>query len=833
MDGILKNITYEIDGHGTITIDIADTKRNFYPSQVDGNEHFSIEILQKKQEPIDSKKFHLFEWQPLTIIGLFGSNQSDKSYKLFVNNKETALSKNVNSMQLLNTGFTFKDQVGITEFKVICPEGNDIFKLRTEVFPQKMDYKSDYKAIMDDISKIIHNLTYSILRDTYQKAKPKVVGQTTEIEWWNILDTLYEALIKSLDIIRRNPKHDILKEQRVESVDRIKKHSQKNSIWLQRNTKFCSHNPKDGVELISGNYFSHAIAVKKRITYDNYENRFVKYAAKQTIYKLMTFKRDLEKHQIPNRYNLNSKTDNYISRLSGFLMQSPFNEVGTFEKRNHFSTTLTKASGYKDFLQIHLLLQKGLDILNDDIFKIESKNISQLYEYWCFLKLTDIILGFTSYNMNYQDIIKVNSGKFKVDLKEGESSEIQFKNLINEEITIYFNKQFTKDGKNTFTYVQKPDHSIRFSKEGYENPFWFIFDAKYRFNEKIVNTEIDNEKEQEENKMTYDAPDDAIGQLHRYRDAILHSEFKITDTSYRSTIKNLGGIILYPYPLKEDEYIASKYFKSIDDVNIGALPMLPSKTRLVERYLKKLFIEKTPEDHFREFVGMDYSEYVSKKDEFDKTVTIGVVKKENQEKRLTFLKEKNIHYIPLVEDKKSKVYQTEYLLITKSSQTEAKLRKVKQPPKEMTRDELKATGITWDLTQGVKKYLVFYLEDKEDVFDITSDIIPINFRYTTLRGLEIFKKELNSKALYLTNESSYKLYTTLQKKGIDFKLEWSKNEIDKDNTAVLFKLSDKLNIESSNQLNNNNFMINNVIKSYSEVLKLIEEKIKDVNLGIS
>jgi hypothetical protein len=792
MDGILKNITYEIDGHGTIKIDIADTKRNFYPSQVDGNEHFSVEILQKKQEPIDSNKFHLFEWQPITIIGLFNDNQAEKCYKLYINQKEIALSYKVNSRQLLNTSFTFKDQVGITEFKVICPEGNDIFKLRTEVFPQKMDYKSDYRAIMDDISKIIHNLTYSILRDTYQKAKPKVVGQTTEIEWWNILDTLYEALIKSIEIIRRNPKHDIVTEQRVESIDRIKKHSPKNRVWLQRNTKFCSHNPNDGIELITDNYFSHALSVKKKITYDNYENRFVKYAAKQTIYKLMTFKRDLEKYQISNRDNLNSKTDNYISRLSGFLMQSPFNEVGTFEKRNHFSTTLTKAAGYKDFLQIHLLLQKGLDILNDDIFKIESKNISQLYEYWCFLKLTDIILGFTSYNINYQDIIKVNSGKFKVDLKEGESSEIQFKNLINEEITIYFNKQFTKDGKNTFTFVQKPDHSIRFSKKGYDNPFWFIFDAKYRFNEKIVNEEIEKE---EENKITYDAPDDAIGQLHRYRDAILHSEFKITDTSYRSTIKNLGGIILYPYPLREEEYITSKYFKSIDEVNIGALPFLPSKTKLAEKYIRKLFLESTPEDHFREFVGMNYSEYVTKSKEFEKNVTIGVIKKENQEKRLTFLKEKSIHYIPLVEDRKSKVYQTEYLLITKSSQTEAELRKVKQPPIEMTRDELKATGITWVLTQGVKKYLVFYLENIEDVFDITSDVIPINFRYTTLRGLNIFKKELNSKALYLTNESSYKLYTTLQKKGIEFKIKWPKKTEDK--TLVIFNLAIGLEVKSS------------------------------------
>ena len=92
---------------------------------------------------------------------------------------------------------------------------------------------------------------------------------------------------------------------------------------------------------------------------------------------------------------------------------------------------------------------------------------------------------------------------------------------------------------------------------------------------------------------------------------------------------------------------------------------------------------------------------------------------------------------------------------------------------------------------------------------------------------------MNSRALYITNESAYNLYSKLQITDEEFKMEWSKKENDKDNTAVLFKLSDKLIIESSDVLNYNNFKINNVIKSYSEVLKLIEEKIKDVNLGIS
>lgn len=795
---LAKNKKYKIDGHGTIEIDIAETKRNFFPSQIDNTINFSLEILGVNQVVEKHDQFFLFEWQPVSFIMVFNDISAKNEYSLLVNNKPVAESKKVDPIRLLNSSFTFQDQVGITEFKIVSPSGQVIFKLVTEVFPQKMDYKSDYKAIMEDISKIIHNLTYSILRDTYQKAKPKVAGNTTEVEWWNILDSLFNALIKSFEIIRRNPKHDIISEEKVRQIDRVKKHSMKNRVWLQKNSKHVSNNPKHGVELIKGKYFSHALSLKKKITYDNYENRFIKFAANQTIYRLISFKREIEINEYIGSINLTKSIDNYISRISGILMQSPFNEVGVFEKQNYFSTTLTKASGYKDFLQIHLLLQKGLEILNDDIFKIESKNISKLYEYWCFLKLTDTVMRLSNFQVKYQDLIKIQTGKFKVDLKEGNQSKVKLRNSSNEEITIYFNKVFNRNSKKTFTFTQKPDHSIKFTKEGYDKPFWFIFDAKYRFNEK------------EEN---YDVPDDAIGQLHRYRDAILHSEFNVENTSYKATIKSLGGIILYPYPKTEKEYQSSKYFKSIDEVNIGALPMLPSKTSLIENYLRKLFIEKSPEDHFQEFIGMDYSEYVSKREEFDKTVTIGIIKSSKQKERLKYLNDNNIHYIPFVKDDKSRIYRSEFILITKSKETDAELRKVKRW-EIMSREELKKTGTSWNLNH--KKYIVFHLETIHETIQISKDIVPVNFRYTTLRGLNLFRKEKNKNALYLTNESAYRLYSVLKRKNIDFKIEWSRNP--DDFTSVIFNLSQNRKIESSDKIQMSHFKLNGKIVSLTNLL---------------
>ena len=57
---------------------------------------------------------------------------------------------------------------------------------------------------------------------------------------------------------------------------------------------------------------------------------------------------------------------NYQSRLQGILHENPFNEVSAFEKRSHFSTSLTRGAGYRDFMHVYLLLTRGLEITNND-----------------------------------------------------------------------------------------------------------------------------------------------------------------------------------------------------------------------------------------------------------------------------------------------------------------------------------------------------------------------------------------------------------------------------------------------------------------------------------
>lgn len=793
-----ESYSFEIPGLGGMEIVPSTAKHNYYKPSNSLSIDFSVEILGQQQL---HKSFYFFEWQNILFNAVFNENEMFKPpFFLIVNEGIKHQSKKISGVDILSAYFAFKNQVGQTTIRINDSRNHTIFKLSTEVFPQKMDYRSDYRMMMSEISDIIQNLAYSLLKDTFQRARPKTEGHTTEIEWWNILDRLFESLMLSLSVIKRQPKHEIIREDIVVPVNRIRKASLKNKMWFQRNSIYRSKN--QGVKLADGSHFTHALSTHKFTSYDNYENRFVAYAIKQTIDRLSSYRKEIAGRNNTGEYNfLINRINAYLGSLHSKLNDGIFNEVADFEKRNYFSTTLTKGAGYRDFLQIYLLLSKGLEILQNDIFKIEQKDIATLYEYWCFLSLVKIIQQKNKLDLIYQDIIKIRAGRFNVELKTGAQSTLKFINNNNEEIEIYFNRKFSSDNS-SFTYDQKPDHAISFKKSGYTNPFWFIFDAKYRFVE-------------DHHADSYDAPDDAIGQLHRYRDAILH-HYRDSQT-YRTAIKNLGGIILYPYPLPESVYQTNKYYRSIEKVNIGALPFLPGKTQLVTDYLNDLLNRKTPEQHFEDFIEMDYKEYRAKQHEFDEWITIGVIKKKHQKARIEYLRRNNIHYVPYVKETSTRIYNSKKILICFSSSVMAEIRDIASI-EVMNRTELLNTGVNWSL--NYKKYLVFFLTSKIQSIQITPEIIPSNFRYTTTGAINIYlnNEQQNPKALYITNTSAYRLFSELQRNNIQFKITWGdKNDFNQ----VIFKL-DGISIKSSYKFPLLTFEVENRRMKLNELLERIK-----------
>lgn len=796
---------FKSEAWGHFDLELVPSDRGFYEAPALDKRLFSIESHGPLQS--DNKPFFFYEWQRINYAYVATRNPSVIApFELRINNRTVKKSDKKGDTHILAGQFCFEDGVGETCLEIRDAANTLIIAITAEVFPQKMDYKSDFQVMTADISSIIHNLAYDALKDTYRKSRSKLAGHTTMHEWWGILDTMFGDLISSLYVIRSRAKHGIINSEKVLPVEKIRAASKRNTSWLIKNAHHAGKGP-DGLRFAAGKYYSHALSVKKQVTYDTYENRFVAWAIKNTIEQLRAYKKHIESLADAGNYlPLLDKMKAYQGRLQGILHENPFNEAGAFEKRAYFPESLTRGAGYGDFMRIYLLLSKGLEIINNDIFKIEQKNMSLLYEYWCFLKIVQLLKEQNASKIDYQDLIKVRANKFYVELQKGRESKVSFKKEGSPETsTIYFNKLFERDGKKIFTFSQRPDYTIEFTKKGFANPFWYIMDAKYRFDESVKN-----------NDAAYNAPQDAIGQLHRYRDAILHTVPE--DDTYRRAIKTLGGIVLYPYPLSEQEFSSNKYYDAIGKFNIGALPFLPGKTSLVDQLLNNMINKMSPEDHFELNVEMDHAEYTKRREVWKEWVTIGVVQKSAQEERLKFISKKKIFYFPFVKNLHSRLFLTKHLLVCRSDTKEATLYKAKSW-EVLSDEELRAMGTTWP--HRAEKYLAFHLEAAEKI--TTPDkITPYGFRYTTKEGLSRYLKDQghNKSYFYITTPDAARLFDELRILGISPQVRWANHKSDP--SLMEFQFTNGIKVYSSEKYLDLHYDLNGGQRSLRELIGIIK-----------
>ena len=108
----------------------------------------------------------------------------------------------------------------------------------------------------------------------------------------------------------------------------------------------------------------------------------------------------------------------------------------------------------------------------------------------------------------------------------------------------------------------------------------YLFDAKYRIDGNVKGVDT--------------PPDDAINQMHRYRDAIYYKDNQKADGKLKKEV--IGGYILFPGNGDPIEVAKAKFQQSLDEVNIGAFPLRPNDVdnrKLLEHFIKELIEMKS------------------------------------------------------------------------------------------------------------------------------------------------------------------------------------------------------------------------------------------------
>ncbi|MEG2743940.1 MAG: DUF2357 domain-containing protein, partial [Clostridium sp.] len=535
-------------------------------------------------------KVHLKEYKNYEVIIISKHDAKLEFYhdNQHIRNKVTPMLKGSNNLSGI---INFRGDIGYTDF-IVKANGHDEFCCRTEVYPSKISYKKDYEEILRDVNEEIYNLAYGFLARTYLGAEISNKTNSSKTEFYSILNYVFEKLKKSMDVVINNPHHKLEKENLIVKYDKLKNVTNDTIKWLEKRPHM------NGIE---------ALQTKKTVTTNTKENRFVKFMLVNIIKKIDEF---TKVYKNSNRYGtidevVLDKLNIFRRTINTKINSSFLKDIPAKYNEASMSLVFTMGSGYREIYKYYLMLQKGLNI-NSNVMTLSIKELSELYEYWCFIKINSLLQK--KYKLISADFLKIHKTGINVSLIKGDSSCLKYKNpRTGETFEVLYNR-----GRLSKTVAQKPDNILSINKDGSEKAYEFIFDAKY----KIDTTEDYKEKYHGVGPKTED-----INTMHRYRDAIVY-ENKKTKANENCIF---GAFVLFPYN-NEEEFRNHDFYKSIEEVNIGAIPFLPSSTKLMEEFLEELINESSYSTFERALDQVGKEEHL--KDEYftKRNVLVGPVK---------------------------------------------------------------------------------------------------------------------------------------------------------------------------------------------------------------
>lgn len=513
--------------------------------------------------------------------------------------------------RLLTGILNFGDEVGFSRFAVVG-DNEVLFSFELEVFPSKLDYQRDFAQLLHEVNEEVYNLAYDFLLRTNLYASLRNEKATTKAEFYAIFRAIQEKLVQALERVMKRPHHEIVSVSQVVHPARTK-HAGKEAVrWLQKRSKLFERN-QHGVVQVAGEWYTprKVLDTKKELSYNTYENRYLKWMLRQIELKLKAFK---DKYLMQNKvdYRVIDEITRSQKQLQRYARFGFLQEVGELTQVEHSSLVIQMAPGYRQVFKCYLMLLKGLNI-SSDLFAISPKGLAVLYEYWCFLKINALLRK--KYLLERNGLVKVESNGLTINLVKGKHSTLGYLDPRNgEKFTLTYNRKFS----DLPTIAQIPDNVLKLKKAGSDTEYQYIFDAKYRIavDDKYI-----------ERFGQPGPPEDTINTMHRYRDAITRQSKGNLERDVFS------AFVLFPHNDElryagQKEERAHKFYESIEQVGIGALPFLPGQTQLVEEMLDQLILE-TPDSAFERTILQEGTKEYLTKDE-KRNVLIGPLSKKEQ-----------------------------------------------------------------------------------------------------------------------------------------------------------------------------------------------------------
>jgi hypothetical protein len=461
----------------------------------------------------------------------------------------------------------FRSQVGCTMFEVVA--GNTTVEVEVEVFPAKLDYRTDYQDLLREVEGAARALVLEYLRATQRSGTADDDTPGQPIDWLLLLRNETADLERALTRIAMNPHRWLSRTTDHQQAERIRRPTPLTRRAVQR-----GHGRGEKINTPSGLTLRSQLPAAPSVeTLDTAENRWLRTqldAITRTVAELRSRAAYPGQHdEQPDRRAV--AIDNELraleEHLAPFLAMSPLTDTTGPVRADFASLTLLGTEGYREAYESILRLRMALRVYGETV-DLAVKDISELYEIWCYLAVVRLVAEVLGVRADPADIFSLDDAGVWVRLRKGTTSSITLPHPAGR-VRVAYNRRFRG-----LTGTQTPDVVIEIIRADMPTVI-LVLDAKYR---------LDASEEHVSAFGGPSAPIDAINQLHRYRDAIVLAGEH--DRLARAVVR---GVALFPLgQTASADYGSHRLCESLDVLGVGALPFLPRNQTWVSTWIRSV-----------------------------------------------------------------------------------------------------------------------------------------------------------------------------------------------------------------------------------------------------
>jgi predicted component of viral defense system (DUF524 family) len=437
--------------------------------------------------------------------------------------------------------FTFRNYLGKSYIRVKFENGEEIITDPIEVISSKtilaeneqngkLPYCQFLRALIDDLIYYLATCPFDLSSPTEFYTEEYSYPPSPVF----ILHTLAhnaEAIIQALQTIWHNPYRKLATEERWVYLNEAKHVDEDTIIMMLKHPEYLHEYRGEELahlaEFLKNNatdtkYLPLKVYQRQFIeTLDNPENRFIKKFMDIILY----WCDELERLNILKEDSSHKKQIERLRNYVRYLRADPlFADVGEMTIFPASSQVLLKRDGYRECLNIYRLLHLArIPIFNKIQEAIDNRRIDQLYEFWCFFKLSEMLAK----------VINGEGAKPVFRIKEGPQGGLEGETEadLGKGYKLVYNK--TWEG---YTFNFRPDFLL-IKKDVKDEKLEVVFDAKFRFDLR----ELDKDKDL---KKFEEAEEEAIGEGNLEKVVKVEDVYKMH--TYRDALQCRASIVVYP-----------------------------------------------------------------------------------------------------------------------------------------------------------------------------------------------------------------------------------------------------------------------------------------------